>query len=71
MAVWAGGVSTGHETGRQLVARTVQCGHDEDLYVTTSSDSITIGPTSGDSSVVWFAAAYSKVETHAHGARRP
>lgn len=64
MAVWAGRFSDGRETGRQLAARSVQCGHDEDLYVATASEWITIGATSGDSSVGWFAAAYTNFETH-------
>jgi hypothetical protein len=59
MAVWSGRFVNGSETGRKLAARSVQCGHDEDLYVVTSSSWITIGPTSGDSSVTWYAAAYS------------
>ncbi|MDF2994355.1 MAG: hypothetical protein K0S37_4869 [Microbacterium sp.] len=33
-------------------------GHDEDLYVVTSSAAITIGPTAGDGTVGWYAAAY-------------
>lgn len=59
MAVWNGRIADGKATGKRLVQRTVHCGHDEDLYVETSSGWITIGATSGDSSVVWYAAAYS------------
>jgi hypothetical protein len=47
-------------------ARSVQCGHDEDLYVVTSADSITIGPTSGDSTVSWYAAAYADRAAQTH-----
>lgn len=59
MAVWGGRIADGADTGREPAARSVQCGHDEDLYVETSADSITIGPTSGDSTVSWYAAAYA------------
>ena len=59
MAVWNGRIADGKATGKRLVTRVVRCGHDEDLYVVTSSGWITIGPTAGDSSVGWYAAAYS------------
>lgn len=60
MAVWAGRIgANGSETGKRLTSRSVHCGHDEDLYVVTSSGWITIGPTAGDGTVGWYAAAYS------------
>ncbi|MBO9041391.1 hypothetical protein [Curtobacterium flaccumfaciens] len=60
MAVWAGRfASNDGEAGRRLTSRSVHCGHDEDLYVVTSSAAITIGPTAGDGTVGWYAAAYS------------
>ena len=60
MAVWAGRAATdGTTTGKRLASRSVHCGHDEDLYVVTSSGWITIGPTAGDGTVGWYAAAYS------------
>lgn len=60
MAVWAGRIgANGSETGKRLTSRSVHCGHDEDLYVVTSSAAITIGPTAGDGTVGWYAAAYS------------
>jgi hypothetical protein len=59
MAVWNGRIADGTVTGRRLTAGSIQCGHDEDLYVTTSSSAITIGPTAGDSRVGWYAATYS------------
>jgi hypothetical protein len=59
MAVWAGRIgANGSETGKRLTSRSVHCGHDEDLYVVTSSAAITIGPTAGDGTVGWYAAAY-------------
>jgi hypothetical protein len=62
MAVWSGRIAAdGGVTGRQLATRSIQCGHDEDLYVATSSSWITIGPTAGDSSVGWYAAAYTEL----------
>lgn len=66
MAIWGGRIADGADTGRELAARSVQCGHDEDLYVVTSADSITIGPTSGDSSVSWYAAAYADLAAQTH-----
>ena len=59
MAVWSKRLVSGAENGKRLASRSIQCGHDEDLYVATSSAWITIGPTSGDSSVSWYAAAYA------------
>lgn len=60
MAVWSGRIAAdGAVTGRRLAMRTIHCGHDEDLYVATSGSWITIGPTAGDSSVGWYAAAYT------------
>lgn len=62
MAVWAGRIgATGAEPGKRLTSRSVQCGHDEDLYVASSSAAITIGPTAGDGTVGWYAAAYSDI----------
>jgi len=59
MAVWAGRIgANGSETGKRLASRSVHCRHDEDLYVVTSSAAITIGPTAGDGTVGWYAAAY-------------
>ncbi|UWD82127.1 hypothetical protein NY057_15130 [Curtobacterium flaccumfaciens] len=59
MAMWAGRAATdGTTTGKRLASRSVHCGHDEDLYVVTSSAAITIGPTAGDGTVGWYAAAY-------------
>lgn len=66
MAVWGGRIADGADTGRELAARSVQCGHDEDLYVVTSADSITIGPTAGDSTVSWYAAAYADRAAQTH-----
>ncbi|TCU48435.1 hypothetical protein EDF33_102326 [Curtobacterium sp. PhB146] len=66
IAVWGGRIADGADTGRELAARSVQCGHDEDLYVVTSADSITIGPTSGDSTVSWYAAAYADLAAQTH-----
>ncbi|WP_416393025.1 MULTISPECIES: hypothetical protein [unclassified Curtobacterium] len=37
----------------------IRCGHDEDLYLRTRSEYVTIGPTSGDSTVGWYAATHS------------
>lgn len=60
MAVWTGRAATdGTTPGKRLASRSVRCGHDEDLYVVTSSRWITIGPTAGDGTVGWYAAAYS------------
>lgn len=59
MAVWSNRMVSGAENGKRLASRSIRCGHDEDLYVVTSSAWITIGPTSGDSSVSWYAAAYA------------
>jgi hypothetical protein len=62
MAVWSGRIAAdGGVTGRQLATHSIRCGHDEDLYVATSSSWITIGPTAGDSTVGWYAAAYTAV----------
>lgn len=66
MAVWGGRIADGADTGRELAARSVRCGHDEDLYVVTSADSITIGPTAGDSAVSWYAAAYADLAAQTH-----
>lgn len=66
MAVWAGRIgANGSETGKRLTSRSVHCGHDEDLYVVTSSAAITIGPTAGDGTVGWYAAAYSDLAARA------
>jgi hypothetical protein len=37
MAVWSGRAVSGVPQGKRLASRAVQCGHDEDLYVVTSS----------------------------------
>lgn len=59
VAVWSNRMVSGAESGKRLASRSIQCGHDEDLYVVTSRAWITIGATSGDSSVTWYAAAYA------------
>ncbi|MFS2028652.1 MULTISPECIES: hypothetical protein [unclassified Curtobacterium] len=59
MAVWAGRIVDGAESGKRLASGEIRCGHDEDLYLRTRSEYVTIGPTSGDSTVGWYAATYS------------